>query len=135
VLALLLYHIDMGSDFNPDALKSYMEKLERGVEAGLDEFSAGVKDESARRSDYLTGALSRSVRVEKEGKDKRVIAAGDYDGQQWVDPATGEHVDYALYRHENHYNVRSGEPKFIESTLAEKANELNINLKRGIDKQ
>ena len=75
-----------------DKLSNLEEKLNRALAEALEEIAEKIRDDAKNLAPVDTGALRKSIRVEKEGKLQFSVVAG---GGGVVNPKTGREVDYA----------------------------------------
>ena len=75
-------------------LSNLEDKLDRMLEEALDEIAEKIRDDAKNSAPVDTGALRKSIRVEKRGGLKVSVVAGDGGV---INPRTGREVDYAGY--------------------------------------
>ena len=67
-------------------------KLSRALDEALEEIAEKIRDDAKSLVPVDTGALKKSIRIEKKGKLQVSIVAG---GGGVINPRTGREVDYA----------------------------------------
>jgi len=77
-----------------DKLSGLDVKLTNALAEALDEIAEKIRDDAKSFVPVDTGALRKSIRVEKKGKLEVRVAAG---GGGVINPRTGREVDYAGY--------------------------------------
>ena len=75
-----------------DKLSNLDEKLKRALEEALEEIAEKIRDDAKSFAPVDTGALRKSIRVEKKGELQFSVVAGDGGV---INPRTGREVDYA----------------------------------------
>ena len=77
-----------------DKLSNLEEKLTNALAEALEEIAEKIRDDAKGFVPVDTGALRKSIRVEKKGSLEVSIIAG---GGGVINPRTGREVDYAGY--------------------------------------
>jgi len=77
-----------------DKLSNLDEKLGKALDEALNEIAEKIRDDAKGFVPVDTGALRKSIRVEKKGKLEVQVIAG---GGGVINPRTGREVDYAGY--------------------------------------
>jgi len=77
-----------------DKLSNLDAKLTNALAEALDEISEKIRDDAKSFAPVDTGALRKSIHVERKGKLEVSIVAGDGGV---INPRTGREVDYAGY--------------------------------------
>ena len=75
-----------------DKLSRLDEKLKCALEEALEEIAEKIRDDAKSFAPVDTGALRKSIRVEKKGELQFSVVAGDGGV---INPRTGREVDYA----------------------------------------
>jgi len=77
-----------------DKLSNLDKKLSKALDEALNEIAEKIRDDAKSFVPVDTGALRKSIRIEKKGKLQVSIVAG---GGGVINPRTGREVDYAGY--------------------------------------
>ena len=77
-----------------DKLSNLDVKLSKALDEALNEIAEKIRDDAKSFVPVDTGALRKSIRIEKKGKLQVSIVAG---GGGVINPRTGREVDYAGY--------------------------------------
>jgi len=77
-----------------EKLSNLEEKLSKALAEALEEISEKIRDDAKNFAPIDTGALRKSIRIEKKGKLQVSIIAG---GGGVINPRSGREVDYAGY--------------------------------------
>ena len=75
-----------------EKLSNLEEKLSRALDEALEEIAEKIRDDAKSLVPVDTGALKKSIRVEKKGELQVSVVAGDGGV---INPKTGREVDYA----------------------------------------
>jgi len=77
-----------------EKLSNLEEKLSNALDEALNEIAEKISSDARNFAPVDTGALRKSIRIEKKGKLRVSVVAG---GGGVINPKTGREVDYAGY--------------------------------------
>jgi len=110
-----------------EKLSNLEEKLSEALDDALDEIAEKIRDDAEGFAPVDTGALRKTIRIEKKGKLKVSVVAG---GGGVINPKTGREVDYASYVEFG--TSRMSPQPYMQPALEKNMNEISKIIKRKI---
>ena len=110
-----------------DKLSNLDVKLSNALAEALEEIAEKIRDDAKGFVPVDTGALRKSIRIEKKGKLKVSIIAG---GGGIINPRSGREVDYAGYVE---FGTRRASPQpYMQPALEKNKDEILRIVKRKV---